>query len=164
MGMLINIDNGGTLTDVCVLKDNNFYSTKTLTTPYDLSKCFFDGLKIVSKEVYGQEDITRLLAEAENIRYSTTQGTNAIVERKGPKLGMVINKNNDNLIKLMQEKDPDLFTFLVADRVEEIDLADLNDEELATETATTITRLTASGANRIVVCFDNDRKKSYLFF
>jgi N-methylhydantoinase A/oxoprolinase/acetone carboxylase beta subunit len=156
MGMLINIDNGGTLTDVCVLKDNNFYSTKTLTTPYDLSKCFFDGLKIVSKEVYGQEDITRLLAEAENIRYSTTQGTNAIVERKGPKLGMVIKKNNDNLIKLMQEKDPDLFTFLVADRVEEIDLADLNDEELATETATTITRLTASGANRIVVCFDNE--------
>jgi len=71
MGMLINIDNGGTLTDICVLKDNNFYTTKTLTTPYDLSKCFFDGLKDVSKAVYGQEDVTRLLAEVEHIRYST---------------------------------------------------------------------------------------------
>ncbi len=156
MGMLINIDNGGTLTDICVLKDNNFYTTKTLTTPYDLSKCFFDGLKDVSKAVYGQEDVTRLLAEVEHIRYSTTQGTNAIVERKGPKLGMVINKGNVKLIKSMQEEDPDLFTFLVGDRIEEIELADLNDEVSAAETITSITRLTARGANRVVVCFDND--------
>ena len=156
MGMLINIDNGGTLTDICVLKDNNFYTTKTLTTPYDLSKCFFDGLKDVSKAVYGQEDVTRLLAEVEHIRYSTTQGTNAIVERKGPKLGMVVNKGNVKLIKLMQEEDPDLFTFLVGDRIEEIDLADLDDEVSAAETITSITRLTARGANRVVVCFDND--------
>ena len=48
MGMLVNIDNGGTLTDICVLKDKNVYKTKTLTTPYDLSKCFFDGLKSIS--------------------------------------------------------------------------------------------------------------------
>jgi N-methylhydantoinase A/oxoprolinase/acetone carboxylase beta subunit len=156
MGMLINIDNGGTLTDICVLKDNNFYTTKTLTTPYDLSKCFFDGLKDVSKAVYGQEDVTRLLAEVEHIRYSTTQGTNAIVERKGPKLGMVVNKSNVKLIKSMQEEDPDLFTFLVGDRIEEIELADLNDEVSAAETITSITRLTARGANRVVVCFDND--------
>ena len=161
MGMLINIDNGGTLTDICVLKDNNFYTTKTLTTPYDLSKCFFDGLKDVSKAVYGQEDLARLLAEVDHIRYSTTQGTNAIVERKGPKLGMVINKGNAKLIDLMQEEDPDLFKFLVGDRIEEIDLADLNDEESATETTTSITRLTARGANRIVVCFDNDGATDY---
>ncbi len=161
MGMLINIDNGGTLTDICVLKDNNFYATKTLTTPYDLSKCFFDGLKDVSKAVYGQEDVTRLLAEVEHIRYSTTQGTNAIVERKGPKLGMVINKGNADLIKSMKAKDPDLFTFLVGDRVEEINLADLKDTESAAETTTAITRLTARGANRVVVCFDTDNATQY---
>jgi len=161
MGMLINIDNGGTLTDICVLKDNNFYKTKTLTTPYDLSKCFFDGLKDVSKVIYGEEDVARLLAEVEHIRYSTTQGTNAIVERKGPKLGMVINKGNSNLISLMKKQDPDLFTFLVGDRVEEIDLADLKDPESAAETTTSITRLTARGANRVVVCFDTDEATQF---
>jgi len=161
MGMLINIDNGGTLTDICVLKDNNFYKTKTLTTPYDLSKCFFDGLKDVSKVIYGEEDVARLLAEVEHIRYSTTQGTNAIVERKGPKLGMVINKGNSNLISLMKKQDPDLFTFLVGDRVEEIDLADLKDPESAAETTTAITRLTARGANRVVVCFDTDEATQF---
>jgi N-methylhydantoinase A len=161
MGMLINIDNGGTLTDICVLKDNNFYKTKTLTTPYDLSKCFFDGLKDVSKVIYGEEDVTRLLAEVEHIRYSTTQGTNAIVERKGPKLGLVINKGNSNLISLMKKQDPELFTFLVGDRVEEIDLADLKDPESAAETTTSITRLTARGANRVVVCFDADEATQF---
>ena len=102
--MLINIDNGGTLTDICVLKDNDFYKTKTLTTPYDLSKCFFDGLKDVSKAIYGEENVARLLAEVDHIRYSTTQGTNAIVERKGPKLGIVVNKGHTDLISLMRKQ------------------------------------------------------------
>ena len=161
MGMLINIDNGGTLTDICVLKDDNFYKTKTLTTPYDLSKCFFDGLKNVSKAVYGEENVARLLAEVDHIRYSTTQGTNAIVERKGPKLGMVVNKGHADLINLMRKQDQDLFNFLVGDRVEEIELADLQDAESAAETTTAIARLTGRGANRIVVCFDADKATQY---
>ena len=40
MGKLINIDNGGTLTDIWVLDGESSYHTKTITTPYDLSKCF----------------------------------------------------------------------------------------------------------------------------
>jgi N-methylhydantoinase A/oxoprolinase/acetone carboxylase beta subunit len=154
MGMLVNIDNGGTLTDICVLKDKNVYKTKTLTTPYDLSKCFFDGLKSISTVIYGEEDVAKLLTEVEHIRYSTTQGTNAIVERKGPKLGLVLNKGNADLAKRMREQDEDLFDFLVGDRIAEVDLADLGDEAKAGDTATVITGLTSMGANRLVVCFD----------
>ena len=156
MGMLVNIDNGGTLTDICVLKDKNVYKTKTLTTPYDLSKCFFDGLKSISAVIYGEEDVAKLLMEVEHIRYSTTQGTNAIVERKGPKLGLILNKGNADLAKRMREQDADLFDFLVGDRIVEVDLADLGDESKAADTATVITRLTGMGANRLVVCFDAD--------
>lgn len=157
MGMLVNIDNGGTLTDICVLKDQNVYKTKTLTTPYDLSKCFFDGLKSISNVIYGEEDVAKLLMEVEHIRYSTTQGTNAIVERKGPKLGLILNKGNADLVKNMREHDEDLFDFLVGDRVAEVDLADLGDEAKAADTATVITGLTSMGANRLVVCFDVDQ-------
>lgn len=32
MAMLVNIDNGSTLTDIYVLKDGELYKTKTLTT------------------------------------------------------------------------------------------------------------------------------------
>lgn len=156
MGMLVNIDNGGTLTDICVLKDKNVYKTKTLTTPYDLSKCFFEGLKSISTVIYGEEDVAKLLMEVEHIRYSTTQGTNAIVERKGPKLGLILNKGNADLAKRMRKQDEDLFDFLVGDRIVEVDLADLGDETKAADTATVITRLTGMGANRLVVCFDAD--------
>jgi len=48
MARLINIDNGGTLTDFCVVDGDEVRYTKTLTTPYDLSKCLFDGLTKVS--------------------------------------------------------------------------------------------------------------------
>ncbi|MBL4838780.1 MAG: hydantoinase/oxoprolinase family protein [Kordiimonadaceae bacterium] len=154
--MLINIDNGGTLTDVCAITDDNFYKTKTLTTPYDLSKCFFDGLRAISEAVYGTESVSRLLAEVEHIRYSTTQGTNAIVERKGPQLGLILNKGHGDLAAKMRAHDPELFDVLVADRIVEIDLDELMDGENGAEAATAITRLTSSGANRVIICFDVD--------
>jgi len=160
MGMLINIDNGGTLTDICVLKDNNFYKTKTLTTPYDLSKCFFDGLRKASQEAYGQEDVARLLAEVDHIRYSTTQGTNAIVERKGPRLGLVVNKGSD-LPSRLRKLDEELYDFLVGDRVAEVDLAALSDVAKGADTTSVITRLTSVGANRIVVSFESDKADEY---
>jgi hypothetical protein len=38
MTRLINIDNGGTLTDICVVDGTDVRYTKTLTTPFDLSR------------------------------------------------------------------------------------------------------------------------------
>ena len=52
MAFQINIDNGGTLTDVCIMSDDGVTKTKVLTTPYDLSKCFFEGLQKASEVVY----------------------------------------------------------------------------------------------------------------
>ena len=89
MERLINIDNGGTLTDICVWDGQNFNYAKTLTTPFDLSKCLFDGLTKASESVFGSPDLEALLHSTKHIRYSTTQGTNALVERKGPRVGLV---------------------------------------------------------------------------
>ena len=61
MGLQINIDNGGTLTDICVNQDGVVKKTKVLTTPYDLSKCFFEGLQKASGVVYGEQNVSRLL-------------------------------------------------------------------------------------------------------
>ena len=54
MTRLINIDNGGTLTDFCLVEDGEVRYTKTLTTPYDLSRCLFDGLTKVSELAYSE--------------------------------------------------------------------------------------------------------------
>lgn len=92
--LLINIDNGGTLTDICVINGKQVYRTKTITTPYDLSKCLFEGLKKASRSLYGEDDVQRLLLATEYIRYSTTQGTNALVERNGPRLGLILRRRS----------------------------------------------------------------------
>ena len=89
MTRLINIDNGGTLTDICVVEGDDIRYTKTLTTPFDLSRCLFDGLTKASKLVYGDKN-SGLLQATDHIRYSTTQGTNALVQRKGPRLGLLM--------------------------------------------------------------------------
>jgi len=86
MTRLINIDNGGTLTDFCLVDGADVRYTKTLTTPYDLSRCLFDGLTRVSELVYGEPQLAALLQSTDYIRYSTTQGTNALVQRAGPRL------------------------------------------------------------------------------
>src|SRR5829696_7203556 len=89
MERLINIDNGGTLTDICVWDGTEFMFTKTLTTPFDLSQCLFDGITKASTEIYGQPALPELPHSTKHIRYSTTQGTNALVERKGPRIGLI---------------------------------------------------------------------------
>ena len=90
MGLLINIDNGGTFTDVCVRHDQRVVHAKTTTTPHDLTQCFVDSLRRASSKLYGDEDLGRLLRECDYLRYSTTAGTNAVVERKGVPAALIV--------------------------------------------------------------------------
>lgn len=149
MALLINIDNGGTLTDVYVSDGNVTHTTKTLTTPFDLSKCFFDGLTKISKTLYGREDLTRLLAETEHIRYSTTQGTNALLERKGPRIGLLFS-GDLGAAALRSAGNGELFTALIGERHEALDLG-LDGTEFETALIRAVNGLVSAGANRLVV-------------
>lgn len=153
MGLQINIDNGGTLTDICVIDDSGFKKTKVLTTPYDLSKCFFEGLEKASGVIYGAPDVKRLLEEVDLIRYSTTQGTNAICERKGPRLGLIVDAGSPGLVAELANRDPDVYAALVGDRVVSVNLALMSGDESAAVVVKAINELTSQGASRIVVSF-----------
>jgi N-methylhydantoinase A len=83
MTWLINVDNGGMMTGFCLVGGGEVRYTKTLTTPYDLSRCLFDGLAKVSELAYGRSRLAALLQSTDCIRYFTTQGTNALVQRAG---------------------------------------------------------------------------------
>lgn len=149
MGKLINIDNGGTLTDIWVLDGSESYHTKTITTPYDLSKCFFEGLRKVSEEIYGIEDLKALLQSTDHIRYSTTQGTNALVQRKGPSLGLLVD-SPDTQWCCNDENQGDLFKALVGERIEILSL-DGGGDVTGVALTEAMNRLSSSGASRIVV-------------
>lgn len=152
MAKLINVDNGGTLTDFCVIDGDRTWRSKSVTTPYDLSKCLFDGLRKVSRQIYGKEDLDALLREAACIRYSTTQGTNALVERKGVRLGVL--SNDPALAASMTGDDhrAGLFRDLVGERVQCID-PQADEGELTTAVVKAVNALGAAGANRIIIAF-----------
>lgn len=151
-GMLINIDNGGTLTDICVIDGDKVYRTKTLTTPYDLSKCLFEGLRKVSRVIYGEDDLLRLLRATAHIRYSTTQGTNALVERKGPRLGLITGASLDVAALRGHDDAGGLFDDLVGERTARLEITG---DEAALEKAAVaaVNKLASAGANRIVIAF-----------
>jgi len=152
MGRLINIDNGGTLTDFCMLDGDRIYHTKTLTTPFDLSKCFFDGLIKLAREIYGDESrVEELLQSTDYIRYSTTQGTNALVERKGPRLGLLLLRPDDLAeLHAAEVTSSALFDSLVGDRVALIE-PDSGGEAADMAIVAAVNKVVTAGANRIVL-------------
>ncbi|MBN3822838.1 hydantoinase/oxoprolinase family protein [Burkholderia sp. Ac-20384] len=150
---LINIDNGGTLTDICVMDGDNVIRTKTLTTPHDLSQCLFDGLRKASVAIYGNEDLEALLLSTAAIRYSTTQGTNALVERKGPRLGLVVGGTLSAAQVREADGAADLFDAVIGSRA-----VTLSGDSAEADVVRAVGELAASGANRLVVAIGGPQR------
>ncbi|MDQ1736715.1 MAG: hypothetical protein QOH56_2966 [Pseudonocardiales bacterium] len=150
MERLINIDNGGTLTDICVWDGADFTYTKTLTTSFDLSKCLFDGMTKASASIFGEPDLEALLHSTKHIRYSTTQGTNALVERKGPRIGLITDDPAVAEELRSTEHEAALFNDLIGSRVALIDL-DADEDRIDFDLVQLVNKLTTDGAARIVV-------------
>jgi N-methylhydantoinase A len=150
MERLINIDNGGTLTDIVVGSGTDFTFTKTLTTPVDLSQCLFDAMTKASAQLYGKANLADLLHSTRHIRYSSTQGTNALVERKGPLIGLITDDPGLAATLRGSEDTTELFDDLIGSRIGIVSAAG-TPEDLATDLVAHINRLTTAGAERLVV-------------
>ncbi|HYD70092.1 hydantoinase/oxoprolinase family protein [Azospirillum sp.] len=88
MGFNVGIDIGGTFTDLCsVGADGRIVTCKTPTTHYDLSVGFMRGVRELARRC--GLSMPQYLERVEALRYSTTVGTNALIERTGPKLGLI---------------------------------------------------------------------------
>ena len=88
MGFHVGIDIGGTFTDFCAIGDDGRITVyKTSTTHYDLSVGFMRGIRELAKRSGFRSK--EYLAQVHALRYSTTVGTNALIERSGPKLGLI---------------------------------------------------------------------------
>jgi N-methylhydantoinase A/oxoprolinase/acetone carboxylase beta subunit len=151
MGILVNIDNGGTFTDVCVTDGDRVVHAKTATTPHDLNRCFVDGLKSVSERLYGEEDLVRLLRETDHLRYSTTSGTNAVVERKGTPVALLVDSGaEEDVYGISGSVDSDLWQAMVPHRPVGIEVGADGSIDLAAFT-TAINAIVATNADRIVI-------------
>jgi N-methylhydantoinase A/oxoprolinase/acetone carboxylase beta subunit len=94
----IDIDVGGTFTDLVLNFNGKALIKKSPTTPYDLSVCFTrvieDGAAALGMKI---ED---LLPAIEMIRYSTTIALNRLIEKKGPRLGLITTEGHEDVILL----------------------------------------------------------------
>lgn len=88
MSFNVGIDVGGTFTDFfCAHADGGFNTCKTPTTHYDLSVGFMRGMGLLARA--NGLRLEEFLESVGSVRYSTTVGTNALIERTGPKLGLI---------------------------------------------------------------------------
>jgi len=87
MGATVDIDIGGTFTDCVVVADGRMVRQKTPTTRYNLSVGFRRAIEGAAHEL--DLSLEELLAQVDVIRYSTTLAMNTLIERSGPKLGLI---------------------------------------------------------------------------
>ena len=92
----VDVDVGGTFTDVVMVFEGSPRMLKVPTTPYDLSVCFMQAIDQAAAAV----DLTReqLLPRIDLIRYSTTVAMNRLLERKGPRIGVITTEGHEDVL------------------------------------------------------------------
>lgn len=92
----LDIDIGGTFTDCVLTLGERQYSSKADTTAYDLSVGFERAVEAAA-EAAGLS-LEELLQNTAVIRYSTTVALNRLIERTGPRLGLLVTRGFEDVI------------------------------------------------------------------
>jgi N-methylhydantoinase A/acetophenone carboxylase len=103
MKYTIDIDTGGTFTDGFFVGDSQVKTVKVSTTPHDLTVCFMECIKAGAELFHvGVDD---LLANTDVIRFSTTIGTNTLIERNGTKIGLLVSQGQEEGLEVVNEEE-----------------------------------------------------------
>jgi N-methylhydantoinase A/oxoprolinase/acetone carboxylase beta subunit len=92
----VDIDVGGTFTDLVLTYDDRRVIAKSPTTPYDLSVCFMNVLEDGADQL--GLSVEALLPDIQVVRYSTTVAMNRLIERKGPRLGLMTTEGHEDAV------------------------------------------------------------------
>jgi len=98
MRVSLDVDIGGTFTDLFLSYDGKTAFTKTPTTGYNLSVGFMQAIK----EAAGQLNISikDLLSSTDIVRYSTTIAMNTLLQRTGPKLALISTVGFEDIVPI----------------------------------------------------------------
>jgi N-methylhydantoinase A len=99
------IDIGGTFTDAVLLSsDGQSFVDKTLTTHNDLLEGFFRGVDLVMDQAkIAPTDINDVVVHA------TTVVTNALIERKGPPVALILTEGFRDILYIREEHRYDMY-------------------------------------------------------
>ena len=97
----IGIDVGGTFTDVAAVDETGrVVIAKCASTPRDQSEGLMEGLGLLAAEC--GTDLAGLLARTERIVHGTTVATNALLERKGARVGLLTTEGHRDVIEMRE--------------------------------------------------------------
>lgn len=94
----ISVDIGGTFTDCFFAWDDKYVEAKALTTHHNLAQGFNEALDLACRRA--ELDRDDVLSQVDSVRYATTLGTNALIERKGPRVGAIVTHGFEDTIPL----------------------------------------------------------------
>ena len=157
----VGIDIGGTFTDHLWYDEatGDLSVVKVPTTPHDLAVCFVDGLQRMYSE--HQTD-----AVVPYVAHGTTVCTNALLERRGARLGFLTTKGFRDILEIGRQIEPDQFDYTV-DRAEPLAPRYLRrevDERVANDGSVVVSLdeaqcrsvardFIAEGVNSVGICF-----------
>lgn len=98
----VSVDIGGTFTDCFLVFGARRAEGKALTTHHNLSAGFMAALEDACAQL--QLSVQEVLASVDAVRYATTLGTNALIERKGPPVGLLTTAGFESSVPLMRAR------------------------------------------------------------
>ncbi len=96
MKAYIDVDTGGTFTDAFVLFRGKVAYAKSPTTPKRLSEGIMKAVEAAAEGLGLDPD--NLLENMETFRFSTTYATNALIQKIGPKLGLITTEGFEDMV------------------------------------------------------------------
>jgi len=96
MEATIDIDVGGTFTDCLVVYGDRIARSKSPTTGYNLSVGFRKAVEDAARQL--DMPLPDILQKTSVIRYSTTLAMNTLIQRTGPKLGLITTAGQEHML------------------------------------------------------------------
>jgi N-methylhydantoinase A/oxoprolinase/acetone carboxylase beta subunit len=129
----IGVDSGGTFTDICLFEEETgrLEIWKLSSSPDDPSRAIAQGV------VEGLEQVDATAGDLGFLGHGTTVATNALIELRGVKTGLLISDGFRDLLELGRQKRPSLYDMNV-DKPEQLVTRDLRrqvPERLANRTS-----------------------------
>ncbi len=112
MKFTIDIDTGGTFTDGFFTADGQIRKVKVDTTPHDLTVCFSNCIEEGARNF--DVTVSDMLRNTEVIRFSSTIGSNTMITKSGPKVGLIVTKGFEDSLYGEKGHKESLFDFILS--------------------------------------------------
>jgi N-methylhydantoinase A len=101
MNYLVGVDIGGTFTDCVAIDENGAVTTaKSPSVPNDFAKGMIDAISVAARRLGHSPE--EFFAKISLLSHGTTVGTNAIVQKRGAKVGLITTMGHEDVIHIMR--------------------------------------------------------------